>query len=78
MASYGFSEKELHSNAPQYSLENILGDNHEKSEHPDNRPEGWDEECAEREAAHGYCAECKAREGAWSHSSFARHLLTRY
>ena len=71
MASPGLSEAESHSNAPQYSLENILGDDHDKLEHPDVRPEGWDEEGAEREAENGYCVEC---EGAWSDSSFARHF----
>jgi hypothetical protein len=73
MASPGLSETESHSNGPQYSLENILGDEHDKLEHPDVRPEGWDEEGAEREAPHGYCVEC---EGAWSNSSLASHLLT--
>ena len=67
MASSGLSETESHGNGPLYSLENILGDDHEKLEHPDVRPEGWDEEGAEREAAHGYCIEC---EGAWSHSFY--------
>ena len=72
MASSGLSGTESHSNGPLYSLENILGDDHEKVEHPDVRPEGWDEEEAEREVAHGYCVEC---EGAWSHSFWlAIHL----
>ncbi|KAH9020777.1 hypothetical protein EDB84DRAFT_1275255 [Lactarius hengduanensis] len=59
MTSSGLSGTESHSNGPLYSLENILGDDHEKLEHPDVRPEGWDEEGAEREAAHGYCVECE-------------------
>jgi hypothetical protein len=57
---------ESHSDGPTFSLENILGNDHDKLEHPDTRPEGWDEEDAEREAAHGYCVEC---EGAWYRSS---------
>jgi hypothetical protein len=73
MASSGLSETESHSNGPLYSLENILGDDHEKLEHPDVRPEGWDEEGAEREAEHGYCVEC---EGAWFAIIPAHHLLT--
>ncbi|KAF8263953.1 hypothetical protein EI94DRAFT_1806447 [Lactarius quietus] len=36
MASSGLLETESHSNGPQYSLENILGDDHEKLEHPDH------------------------------------------
>ena len=66
MASSGLSGSESHSNGPAFSLENILGNDHDKLEHPDIRPEGWDEEDAEQEAAHGYCVEC---EGAWYHSS---------
>ena len=62
MTSSGLSETEPSGNGPLFSLENILGDDHEKLEHPDVRPEGWDEEDAEREAEHGYCVEC---EGAW-------------
>jgi len=74
MTSSGLSGTESHSNGPLYSLENILGDDHEKLEHPDVRPEGWDEEGAEREAAHGYCVEC---EGAWS-PSFSLAIYLRY
>ena len=63
MASPGLSETiESQDNGPLFSLENILGDDHEKLEHPDVRPEGWDEEDVEKEIAHGYCVEC---EGAW-------------
>jgi hypothetical protein len=65
MASPGQSGSESHSNGPTFSLENILGNDHDKLEHPDIRPEGWDEEDAEREVAHGYCIEC---EGAWYYS----------
>ncbi|KAF8263948.1 hypothetical protein EI94DRAFT_1739579 [Lactarius quietus] len=50
MASSGLSETESKATAHIF-LENIL-------EHPDVRPEGWDEEGAEREAEHGYCVEC--------------------
>ena len=56
---------ESHSNGPTFSLENILGNDHDKLEHPDIRPEGWDEEDVERQVAHGYCVEC---EGAWYYS----------
>jgi hypothetical protein len=59
MASPGSLETEPQGNGPLFSLENILGDNHEKLEHPDVRPEGWDEEDAKREVAHGYCVECE-------------------
>jgi hypothetical protein len=59
MASSELSEAESHSNGPTFSLENILGNDHDKLEHPDIRPEGWDEEDPEREAAHGYCVECE-------------------
>ncbi|KAF8462485.1 hypothetical protein DFH94DRAFT_858097 [Russula ochroleuca] len=59
MASPGQSGSESHSNGPTFSLENILGNDHDKLEHPDIRPEGWDEEDAEREVAHGYCIECE-------------------
>jgi hypothetical protein len=53
---------ESQNNGPAFSLENILGDDHDKLEHPDIRPGGWDEEDAEQDVAHGYCVEC---EGAW-------------
>ena len=72
MASSGLSEPGSHSNGPLYSLENILGNDHEKLEHPDVRPEGWDEEGAEREAEHGYCVEC---EGACWQIIFLRAIL---
>jgi len=66
MASPKPSTAVSHSNGPLYSLENILGDDHDKLEHPDIRPEGWDEEDAERQVARGYCVEC---EGAWHRPS---------
>jgi hypothetical protein len=62
MASSEPSAAEPHSDGPLYSLENILGDDHDKLEHPHTKPEGWDEEDTERDVAHGYCIEC---EGAW-------------
>lgn len=62
MASSEPSTAEPHSNGPLFSLENILGDDHDKLEHPHIQPEGWDEEVAGREVARGYCVEC---EGAW-------------
>ena len=66
MASSGLPEADSYSKGPTFSLENILGNDHDKLEHPDIRPEGWDEEDVDREVAHGYCVEC---EGA-CHSSY--------
>ena len=57
---------------PPFSLENILDNDHDKLEHPDIRPEGWDEEDVDREVAHGYCVEC---EGA-CHCSYPACNLT--
>lgn len=55
-----------------FSLENILGDNHDTLEHPGLKQqeldaattaaEGWDEESANRPAVEGFCVEC---EGEW-------------
>jgi hypothetical protein len=55
-----------------FSLENILGDNHDTLEHPGLKQqeldapattaEGWDEESANRPTAEGFCVEC---EGEW-------------
>jgi hypothetical protein len=55
-----------------FTLENILGSNHEAVEHPRLKEkdsgdatgpgEGWDEESAVRPAADGFCVEC---EGVW-------------
>ncbi|KAI0265915.1 hypothetical protein BC834DRAFT_824286 [Gloeopeniophorella convolvens] len=59
MASSGSPGPESRGNGPSFSLENILGDDHDKVEHPDAKAEGWDEEDVEREAAHGYCVECE-------------------
>ncbi|KDR84043.1 hypothetical protein GALMADRAFT_219873 [Galerina marginata CBS 339.88] len=46
-----------------FSLENILGENHDAVEHPGtDRPEpatGWDEEDTEQPLAEGYCVECE-------------------
>jgi hypothetical protein len=52
-----------------FSLENILGANHEILEHPGLKQqeldapttaaEGWDEESANRPAAEGFCVECE-------------------
>ena len=74
MTSSGLLGVESHSNGTTFSLENILGNDHDKLEHPDIRPEGWDQEEAEREVAHGYCVEC---EGAWYHSPPVGVLLIR-
>ncbi|KAH7909741.1 hypothetical protein BJ138DRAFT_1066538 [Hygrophoropsis aurantiaca] len=50
-----------------FSLQNILGQNHESIEHPRLKQEeldpstaqGWDEEDANRPAAEGFCVECE-------------------
>lgn len=73
MASSELPGTESHSNGTTFSLENILGNDHDKLEHPDIRPEGWDEEDVERQVAHGYCVEC---EGAWYHSPPVGNPLT--
>ncbi|KDQ29697.1 hypothetical protein PLEOSDRAFT_1055696 [Pleurotus ostreatus PC15] len=46
----------------KFSLENILGENHETIEHPSangNPSGGWDEEATEKPVAEGYCVECE-------------------
>jgi hypothetical protein len=40
-----------------FSLENILGENHEFIEHPGSK--GWDEETPEGTVAEGFCVECE-------------------
>ena len=45
----------------KFSLENILGNDHENIVHS---AEGWDEETTEKPPAEGYCIEC---EGAFYH-----------
>lgn len=45
-----------------FSLENILGANHESLEHPgiEGAPaSGWDEETPDTQAAEGFCVECE-------------------
>ncbi|KAH7923662.1 hypothetical protein BV22DRAFT_1036079 [Leucogyrophana mollusca] len=50
-----------------FSLQNILGENHESLEHPGLKQqeldfpagEGWDEEDANKPAAEGFCVECE-------------------
>jgi hypothetical protein len=52
-----------------FTLENILGSNHEAVEHPRLKEndldgatgpaEGWDEESVSRPAAEGFCVECE-------------------
>lgn len=50
-----------------FSLENILGDDHDKLEHPGFKQheldgpaaEGWDEESVNRPTAEGFCVECE-------------------
>ena len=50
---------------PTFSLENILGQDHESIEHPSatdepqTAAEGWDEEAAQEHAAQGFCIECE-------------------
>lgn len=56
-----------------FSLENILGDNHDTLEHPGLKQqeldapttaaEGWDEESVNRPAAEGFCVECEGELG---------------
>lgn len=61
-----------------YSLENILGDHHEKVEHPRLKQqeldapaaEGWDEESANQPTAEGLCVECEGRSAPYSAPSF--------
>jgi hypothetical protein len=46
----------------KFSLENILGDNHEILEHPglnNATAQGWDEDALETTAVEGYCVECE-------------------
>ena len=46
-----------------FSLENILGKNHDTVEHPGTEhtqaATGWDEEETEKPLAEGYCVECE-------------------
>lgn len=45
-----------------FSLETILGDNHEAVEHPGTNgqaPTGWDEEVTENAPGEGFCVECE-------------------
>ncbi|EMD40428.1 hypothetical protein CERSUDRAFT_111030 [Gelatoporia subvermispora B] len=44
-----------------FSLETILGDDHEQIEHPSAKdaPEGWDEEEHQMHVAQGFCVECE-------------------
>jgi hypothetical protein len=69
-----------------FTLENILGTNHEDVEHPRLKEkdsgdatgpgEGWDEESAVRPAADGFCVEC---EGVWLTGDHADRVeLTAY
>ncbi len=46
-----------------FSLENILGADHESLEHPgiNGSPSGWDEETPEKPPAEGYCIECEGK-----------------
>lgn len=65
-----------------FTLENILGSNHDAVEHPrlkesdadgaTNPAEGWDEESVSRPAAEGFCVEC---EGASSIGSARAHRV---
>ncbi|KAF8897763.1 hypothetical protein BD779DRAFT_1492379 [Infundibulicybe gibba] len=44
-----------------FSLENILGENHETIEHPGIKtpPAGWDEDIPEKPVTEGFCIECE-------------------
>lgn len=49
-------------NIPAFSLENILGENHDAVEHPGIKgapATGWDEESPEVAAVEGFCVECE-------------------
>lgn len=51
-----------------FSLENILGENHDIVEHPGadtatSNATGWDEEDIETPLAEGYCVECEGEQG---------------
>lgn len=48
----------------KFSLENILGENHELLEHPGTNGApvgGWDEESPEKPVAEGFCVECEGQ-----------------
>ena len=53
------------SSAHTFSLENILGGDHENIEHPTASKEaltpsgGWDEEAGQESVAQGFCVECE-------------------
>jgi hypothetical protein len=53
--------------AAAFSLETILGANHEAVEHPESAQTGqpaatgWDEETIETPVAEGYCIECEGK-----------------
>jgi hypothetical protein len=49
-------------NGPAFSLENILGENHDAVEHPGTNgvdASGWDEEAPENAVPEGFCIECE-------------------
>lgn len=49
-------------NMPAFSLENILGENHDAVEHPGTNGVsaiGWDEEVPEKAVSEGFCIECE-------------------
>jgi len=51
-------------NVPAFSLENILGENHDAVEHPGTNPNdvsdaAWNDETPENQATEGYCVECE-------------------
>jgi len=59
---------------PAFSLESILGDNHDAVEHPGTNgvsATGWDEETPENAVAEGFCIEC---EGGQCQFLVSRHL----
>jgi hypothetical protein len=60
-------------NVPTFSLENILGENHDAVEHPGTNGVSaamWDEETPETTVAEGFCIECEGEQ--FPCSSFLR------
>jgi len=57
-------QNSTNSTSGTFSLENILGENHESLEHPgiEGVPAGgWDEEVPEKPVIEGFCIECEGQ-----------------
>ena len=71
------SETAAGSSKSAFSLENILGADHESVEHPSapteaqTAAEGWDEEVGQEQVAQGFCIECEGTSLAFSMLDFA-------